>query len=207
MDRFSLPIWRFILWATALMSVFWLTACGGGNAVVVLETNKGEIVIDVFEQKSPLSAADFLYYVDNGLYDNQGFYRVVRPETDPRNMGMELIQGGLLSQVPVTQSIDHERTDIAGLSNIEGAVAIARDAPGTGSAAYFFISLADNSYLDYGGTRNPDGQGYAVFGHVTKGLDVARAIQALPSGGPSTSEATEGQFLIEPVRIVRAYRK
>ena len=181
-----------------------LAACG--NPEVILKTDLGDIKIEVLEGKAPISSADFLYHVENGLYDGQGFYRVVRPDNDPRDMGMSLIQGGLLSTTPVTPSIDHEPTNVTGLTHNEGAVSIAREAVGSGSAAYFFITIGDNSFLDHGGARNPDGQGYAVFGKVTKGMDVVRKIQAMESGGPSTDERTKGQFLPDPVIIRSAKR-
>jgi len=183
-----------------------LSACGGPE-VVVLETQMGDIAIEVYEDKAPVSSADFLYHIDNGLYDGEGFYRVVRPETDPRGMNMQLIQGGLLSLVPVTQAIDHETTAMTGLSHSDGMVSIARDAPGTGSAAYFFITIGDNSFLDFGGERNPDGQGYAVFGKVVSGMDVVKSIQALDSTGLASEDATKGQYLKDPIKIIKARRK
>lgn len=183
-----------------------LTACGGPE-VVVLETQMGDIAIEVYEDKAPVSSADFLYHIDNGLYDGEGFYRVVRPDTDPRGMNMQLIQGGLLSLVPVTQAIDHETTAMTGLSHTDGMVSIARDAPGTGSAAYFFITIGDNSFLDFGGERNPDGQGYAVFGKVVSGMDVVKSIQALDSTGLASEDATKGQYLKDPIKITKARRK
>ena len=195
---------RYIVGALALAG---LTACADSSPNVILETELGAIEIEVYPKKAPISANDFLYYVDNGLYDNQGFYRTVRPDNDPREMGMSLIQGGRLELAPVTATIDHERTDETGLPNVAGSVSIARDAPGTGSAAFFFINIEDNRFLDYGGARNPDGQGYASFGTVISGMDVIRAIQARDSAGPSESEVTQGQFLTQPVIITKAYRK
>ncbi len=184
-----------------------LGACADSSPNVILETDLGPIEIEVYPKKAPASANDFLYYVDHGLYDNQGFYRTVRADNDPLEMGMSLIQGGRLELEPLTSTIDHETTEMSGMTNVSGSVAIARDAPGTGSAAYFFINIGDNHFLDYGGERNPDGQGYAVFGQVVSGMDVIRAIQALPSSGPSASQVTEGQFLNDPVIISKAYRK
>lgn len=185
-----------------------LAACGDARTTqVIMETDLGDIEVEVFNARAPISSTDFLYYVDNGLYDGEGFYRAVRPGTDPRGLGMQIIQGGLLSLESVTASIDHETTQTTGLSHLDGAVSIARDEPGTGSAAYFFISIGENTSLDYGGTRNPDGQGYAVFGQVTKGMDVVRAIQQRETGGSSESEVTQGQFLTEPVKIINAKRR
>ena len=174
---------------------------------VILETDMGVIEIEVYEDKAPLSAADFLYHVDEGLYDGQGFYRVVRPETDPRGMNMQLIQGGRLDAQRVTPEIAHEPTSQTGLSHQEGTVSIAREEVGSGSAAYFFITIGDNSFLDHGGSRNPDGQGYAAFGKVVKGMDVVRSIQALPSGSLGASEQTANQFLEKPIFIKDARRK
>ncbi len=184
-----------------------LTACGGGASNVVLQTDLGEIEIQVFEKRAPLSSKDFLYYVDNQLYDGEGFYRSVRPETDPRKLGMQIIQGGLLGLESVTAPIDHETTQMTGLSHIDGAVSIARDEPGTGSAAYFFISIGENKALDYGGVRNPDGQGYAVFGQVVRGMDVVRAIQMRETAGASDDQVTQGQFLTKPATIIKASRR
>ncbi|MEM9600350.1 MAG: peptidylprolyl isomerase [Pseudomonadota bacterium] len=173
---------------------------------VVLETDRGDIEIEIYQDKAPVSAADFLMHVDKGLYDNQGFYRVVRADNDPRSMGMSLIQGGLLSQEPVTPPIAHELTTDTGLSNTRGVISIARDAPGTGSAAYFFINIGDNSFLDTGGSRNPDGAGYASFGTVIRGMEVVETIQAGEAKGESPVPVTDNQYLTEPVIIRRAYR-
>ena len=193
----------FLVLLTALV----LTACGGGASNVVLQTDLGEIEIQIFEKRAPLSSKDFLYYVDNQLYDGEGFYRSVRPDTDPRQLGMQIIQGGLLGLESVTAPIDHETTQMTGLSHIDGAVSIARDEPGTGSAAYFFISIGENKALDYGGVRNPDGQGYAVFGQVVRGMDVVRAVQMRETAGTSDMQVTQGQFLTKPVTIIKASRR
>jgi len=192
-----------------LVTFVGLAACSGGekNTRVVMQTDLGVIEIDVYKSRAPLTAENFLYYVDNGLYDAQGFYRAVRPETDPLGLGMEIIQGGTLSGDTETAPIDHETTEMSGLSHTDGAISMARNEPGTGSAAYFFISIGDNTFLDYGGKRNPDGQGYAVFGQVVKGMDVVRAIQLRETKGISESEVTSGQYLTEPVKIIEVKRK
>ena len=177
------------------------------HPVVILETTSGPIEITVYPDKAPISAGDFLRYVDGGHYDGQGFYRVVHAENDPRDMGMSLIQGGRLDQEMVGEPIAHELTTDTGISNGNGAVAIARLEPGTGSAAYFFINIGNNDFLDTGGSRNPDGQGYATFARVTDGLDVARAIQKMETSAESDEAVTQGQILTDSVIITRAYRK
>jgi len=176
------------------------------SPVVVLETSAGKMEITVYPDKAPISAGDFLRYVDGGLYNGQGFYRVVHARNDPLNMGMSLIQGGRLDKEYVLGPIAHELTTQTGMSNADGAVSIARLEPGTGSATYFFINIGNNDFLDTGGSRNPDGQGYATFGRVTKGLEVARAIQAMETK-METETASPGQTLKTPVTITRAYRK
>lgn len=188
-------------------------ACSAGpqgpesDPVVVFETSAGPIEITVYPKAAPVSSADFLRYVDGGLYNDQGFYRTVRPDNDPRGMGMSLIQGGRLDQGMVGGPIAHELTTQTGISNRDGAVAIARDEPGTGSAAYVFINIGNNDFLDTGGTRNPDGQGYATFARVTGGMDVVHAIQSGDVVAASDNAATQGQILAKPVIITRAYRK
>lgn len=199
---------NFYISIVGLFLAIALTACGGEKTThVIMQTQLGDIEIEVYKSRAPLTAENFLYYVDNDLYDGQGFYRAVRPDTDPRGLGMQIIQGGLLSMETLTAPIDHETTQMSGLSHTDGAISMARDEPGTGSAAYFFISIGDNTSLDYGGARNPDGQGYAVFGQVVKGMDVIRAIQLRETKGPSESTFTKGQFLTKPVRIIEARRK
>ena len=200
---------RNILCSTTLL----LAACSASvqpssnDPVVLLETTEGPIEITVNPDRAPISAGDFLRYVDGKHYDGQGFYRVVRADNDPRDMGMSLIQGGRLDQEVIGGPIAHELTTQTGISNANGAVAIARDAPGTGSATYFFINVGNNDFLDTGGARNSDGQGYATFGRVTDGMDVVKRIQAMEAKGVSDVGATSGQILTEPVIITRAYRK
>ncbi len=174
--------------------------------VVMMETSQGNIQIEVYTDKAPISAADFLLYVDSQFYNGEGFYRVVHADNDPRGMGMSLIQGGRLDSEPLTPPIAHELTTETGLSNKEGVVSIARLEPGSGSAAYFFINIGDNSFLDYGGERNPDGQGYATFGKVIEGMDVVRKIQTMEAKGQSGDNVTTGQILTNPVTIIKAYR-
>ncbi len=201
-------MFKYLSFFFLALSLLGLAACSKGPArpVVMLETTQGNIEIEVYTDKAPISGEDFLRYVDNKFYDAQGFYRVVRPDNDPQEMGMSLIQGGRLDSTPLTDPIAHELTTETGLSNTEGIVSIARLEPGSGSAAYFFINIGNNKFLDYGGTRNPDGQGYATFGKVIKGMDVVRQIQAMEAKGLSGDNVTTGQILTNPVTIIKAYR-
>jgi len=205
-----------------------MTACGPGDnypdagtefadtgqAVnVILETDLGKIHVEVYPDKAPLSVRDFLYYVDKNLYDEQGFYRAVTAENDNQNMGMSIVQGGRLDLVDLTL-VKHESTLETGLANVTGSLALARGEVGTGSAAFFFINLGDNSMLDHGGARTPDGEGFAVFGRVTKGLGIAYRIQNRPkyekgkaTNLPPAFQLIDDQLLVNPVFIKKAYRK
>lgn len=216
---------RKFLTGFALMA---LVACGSGENYptegaefidpgtpieVVLETDLGDIHIEVYPERAPLSSRDFLYYVDKGLYTDQGFYRSVSPENDNLDMGMSLVQGGREDLVELTL-VEHESTKDTGLSNSVGSVALARQELGTGSAAFFFINLDDNAMLNHGGARNPDGQGFAVFGRVTQGLEVAYRIQNLPTykkgediNQPPQYQVMGDQLMRRPAKIKKAYRK
>jgi len=201
---------KTIFFGLCFMSAASLAACSGTSPhtdpIVVLDTTSGPIEITVYPDKAPISAADFLRYVDDGLYTNSGFYRTVHAGNDPREMGMSLIQGGRLDREIIGEPIAHELTTDTGMSNEGGAVAIARLEPGTGSATYFFINVGNNDFLDTGGIRNPDGQGYATFARVTKGMDVVREIQKMETISDE-DPVTPNQTLAEPVIITRAYRK
>ena len=196
--------------AVVTLTAMAVSSCGSkvdNSPNVILETELGAIEIEVYLEKAPISSADFLNYVDRKYYYGQGFYRVVRPDNDPREMGMSLIQGGRLDLQSKGAPIAHETTKMTGLRNDAGSVAIAREEPGTGSAAFFFINVGNNNFLDEGGERNPDGQGYAVFGKVVSGMDVVKKIQAKDTVQASDNEATQGQFLARPVIISKSYRK
>lgn len=190
--------------------ILFFSACATRPAapvLVTLDTLAGEIEVEVFVDRAPLSAADFLRYVDQGLYDGAGFYRVVRPDNDRGSPGIEVIQGGLLDDAKALPPIAHETTAVTGLKHVDGTLSLARSTPGTGGGAAFFICVGDQPALDFGGRRNPDGQGFAAFGRVVRGMDVVRKIHALPATAPSSSEYMKGQLLAEPVEIRKVYRR
>lgn len=167
---------------------------------VVLQTEKGDIELELDEARAPKTVRNFLMYVDAGLYEGGVFHRTVKPDNQPNNtVKIEVIQGGIN---PARQSEDKapivlERTRDTGLKHLDGTVSMARDTPDTATSD-FFICVGDQPELDFGGKRNPDGQGFGAFGRVVKGMDVVRAIQQAPS-----SE----QKLTPPVRILKATRK
>ena len=199
--------------STKLALALMLTAVGTATAddaenpeTVVLETTHGDITIELYLDRAPLSAGSFIDYLDAGLIEESVFYRVVTHENDNGSPVISVVQGGLLDDSKTLPSIAHETTDETGLLHVDGAVSIARAEPGTGSAGAFFICVGDNPSLDYGGERNPDKQGFAVFGQVVEGMDVVRDIQALPADAPTEFEYFKGQLLREPVEITSARR-
>jgi len=168
------------------------------RAAVVIETSLGAIEAEIALDKAPVTAANFLRYVDAGRYENAQFHRTVKLDNQPNNaVKIEVIQASLPPKVEPFPPIVLERTSVTGLTHMDGALSMARVGPDTG-AAEFFICIGDQPSLDFGGKRNADGQGFAAFGRVTKGMEVVRKIQSAPA---------KGQLLEPPVRILRITRK
>ena len=146
---------------------------------VKIETSLGEITVEIDTINAPVSANNFLKHVDAGTYKNAVFYRVVRMDNQPNNdVKIEVIQGGVFVEVQFEkiEPISHETTKDTGLKHLDGTISMARSTPGTASTE-FFICVGNQPELDFGGKRNPDGQGFAAFGQVVKGMDVVRKIQ------------------------------
>lgn len=173
---------------------------------VALHTGEGRIVVELDTVRAPLSAADFLRYVDAGLYAGAGFYRSVRRDNDRGTPGIEVIQGGLLTEDRAGPPVAHEPTSATGLQHRDGSLSLARGAPGTGGGAAFFICIGDQPALDAGARRNPDGLGFAAFGRVVDGMDVVRRIHAAPTDANRGGDYVRGQLLQAPVLIERAER-
>lgn len=166
---------------------------------VSFETSAGLIEIEVDQAHAPISAANFLKYVDAGSYDGGRFHRTVTPGNQPQSpVKIEVVQAGV---APAKEKQDFppiriERTRDTGLLHKDGTLSMARAEPDTATSD-FFICVGDQPSLDFGGKRNPDGQGFAAFGRVVKGMDVVRKIHESPA---------EGQNLKPPVQILRAKR-
>jgi peptidyl-prolyl cis-trans isomerase A (cyclophilin A) len=152
---------------------------------VLIKTSLGDITIEVYARQAPTTASNFLRYVKDHRFKGASFYRTVRMDNQPNNaIKIEVIQGGLKDDegrhgLP---PIEHETSARTGLLHKDGTVSMARAEPGTASSE-FFISIGDQPELDFGGKRNPDGQGFAAFGRVISGMDVVRKIQAQPADG------------------------
>jgi peptidyl-prolyl cis-trans isomerase A (cyclophilin A) len=192
-------------------------AQGSGPVIVVLETEKGRIEIEVDTKRAPNTAANFLKYVDGGLYDGGVFHRTVRPDTETRpDVPIQVIQARRVSDRtrPSFPPIPLERTNVTGIKHVDGTVSMARTTADTATNE-FFICIGDQPLLDFGGKRNDDGQGFAAFGRVVAGMDVVKAIQASPvaparpraGGPPAAGTPANSQTLMPAIRIVRARRK
>ena len=186
--------------ATAVVQPFRaVTPVGQTLPHVIIETEVGEIEIEVDTARAPSTAANFLKYVDGGYYDGGRFHRTVKPDNQPNNdVKIEVIQAG----ASATRTRDFlppialERTSVTKLTHADGAVSMARSGPDT-ARDQFFICIGNQPELDFGGKRNADGQGFAAFGRVVRGMDVVRNIQAAPA---------DGQNLTPSIRILRARR-
>jgi peptidyl-prolyl cis-trans isomerase A (cyclophilin A) len=166
---------------------------------VLLETALGAVEIEVDAARAPATAANFLRYVDAARYDGGRFHRTVTLGNQPQSpVKIEVVQAGVAPDKEKQDfpPIPIERTRDTGLLHKDGTVSMARAGPDTATSD-FFICVGDQPALDFGGKRNPDGQGFAAFGRVVKGMDVVRKIHASPS---------QEQTLKPPVRILRAKR-
>ena len=172
---------------------------------VEMVTSLGNILLDVDIASAPLTAGNFLAMVDGVHYDGGSFYRSVTLENDRGSPKIEVIQGGLGDRAAPLPPIAHESTEATGLRHVDGAISMARGDVGTASSE-FFICIGDQPGLDFGASRNPDGQGFAVFGRVVSGMDVVRRIQQQEATGASDSDYTAGQILSNPVAILRIRR-
>jgi peptidyl-prolyl cis-trans isomerase A (cyclophilin A) len=165
-----------------------------------IHTALGDIIAVVDTVRAPVTSANFLGYVDAGVYANGRFHRTVTPQNQPDNLvKIEVIQGGRDSAHAGERApIPLERTSVTKLKHLDGTVSMARGGPDTATSD-FFICIGDQPALDFGGKRNPDGQGFAAFGAVTSGMDVVRRIQQSPAQGQTLTPA----IVILSIRRVR----
>jgi peptidyl-prolyl cis-trans isomerase A (cyclophilin A) len=172
---------RLCLTVPLIMSFF----LGGKteNPHVLIQTELGDIDVEIFVDRAPITAGNFLRYVDQGCFKDACFYRVVTMDNQPDNdIKIEVVQGGLGFTEDAVQfpPIEHETTEKTGIFHKDGVISMARLQPGTATSE-FFICVGDQPELDFGGKRNPDGQGFAAFGKVVNGMDVVKKIHRQPA--------------------------
>lgn len=171
--------------------------CFGQMPRVVMETELGVIELALEAGKAPGTTAHFLRYVDAAAYQDGHFWRTVRLDNQPgATVMIQVIQGGVGSEDKGLPPILLERTRDTGLRHLDGTLSMARSAPDS-ATDQFFICIGDQPDLDFGGKRNPDGQGFAAFGRVVKGMDIVRSIQSRPA---------KDQLLEPPVKILGVRR-
>ncbi len=196
-------ITRFTVWVSSLGLLALANASAqrpaAGLVRLVIETERGDIAVELDSARAPATVANFLRYVDGGYYTGGRFHRTVTPANQPNNgVKIEVIQGGPNPERAGQgfPPIELERTSVTGLKHLDGTLSMARAGPNTATSD-FFICIGDQPSLDFGGKRNADGQGFAAFGRVTKGTDVVRAIQSAPA---------QAQNLSPPIVIRRIRR-
>jgi peptidyl-prolyl cis-trans isomerase A (cyclophilin A) len=167
---------------------------------ILFTTPLGQIKITL-SPNAPLSSNDFLTYVTLGFWNQGTFLRTVRPDNDHGHPQISVLQAAIANPDNAWSPVPHEPTNKTGLRHEDGTVSLTRGAPGTGSGAEIFICIGPQPALDYGGLRNPDGQGFAAFAQVTAGMDVVRQIWRRPATAPSPDAYTAGQILTDPVTI------
>jgi len=161
---------------------------------ITIHTAVGEIEVDLDAEHAPNTTANFLRYLDAGYYNGGRFHRTVTMKNQPdKKIKIEVIQAGANPKFAKKDfpPIKIERTKQTGLKHVDGTISMARDGADSATSD-FFICIGNQPELDFGGKRNPDGQGFAAFGRVTKGLDVVRKIQKMPA---------KDQSLTPPVAI------
>jgi peptidyl-prolyl cis-trans isomerase A (cyclophilin A) len=189
----------FTLWFLVALAAAPEPPRSEGLPRVLLRTDRGDIEVEVDTARAPATAANFLRYVDGGFYDGGRFHRTVRRSNQPgQSIKIEVIQGGAIPsrEAGGFPPIALERTSVTGLRHKDGALSMARDGPDTATSD-FFICIGDQPSLDHGGGRNADGQGFAAFGRVVKGMEVVRTIQGSPA---------DGQHLTPPI-VIRSARR
>lgn len=173
---------------------------------VLLVTSMGQITVEVDREHAPLTAANFLRYVDQKRFDGTVFYRAMRLGTDEAGNGQGLIQGGTQNDPKrILKPVAHEPTTKTGLKHLAGALSMARWAPGTATGD-FSILVSPLPGLDADPSQPGDNAGYAVFGYVVDGMDVIRKIHAAPTSPTLGEGFMKGQMLAPPVRILTARR-
>lgn len=194
---------RTVLTGLAVLSASPALAQTGAPGVVKVEltTPEGRFLLELAGDKAPLTVANFLKYLDAGRYTGGAFYRGV---TVPNAPQLGLVQFGP-KPGKYFAPVQHEPTTQTGLKHLEGTISLARGALNSGTCD-IFICLADSPYLDANPAAPGDNQGFAAFGRVVEGLDIARRIQVMPKSATAENPTMVGQMLEKPVPILTAKR-
>jgi peptidyl-prolyl cis-trans isomerase A (cyclophilin A) len=192
---------RHILFAILMCLAAPAVAQPSARVRVRLHTSAGDLVVALETHKAPITAGNFLHYVDTHRLDGTEFYRAMHTAADAG-----LIQGGVRDGRKLFPPIAHEPTSQTGLSHVDGAISVPRLAVGT-ARGDFTIMVGDQKYLDAGPGSAGDGQGYAVFGRVVQGIDIVRRILAAPTSPTEGEGVMKGQMLSPRITILTARRE
>ena len=166
------------------------------NPTAVISTSMGEIKLELYADKAPVSVENFINYANSGFYDGTIFHRVI---------SHFMIQGGGFTPDMNKKTTGEPITNEAGngLSNLRGTVAMARTSDPHSATAQFFINTQDNRNLDYTSEANSRTWGYAVFGKVTEGMDVVENIRFVETtSAPPLSDVPKVPVVIESIKII-----
>jgi len=185
---------------TAIVMLFAiLSTLAQKKEVCYINTSLGKITVELYPEKAPVTVANFLKYVDARLYDNSSFFRAVTLNNQPKDsIKIEVIQGGEIDSTKTFAPIQLETTKQTGLTHKNGTLSMARDKPDS-ATTNFFICINNQPSLDYGGKRNKDGQGFAAFGKVVKGMEIVKKIQQL--------HPEQEQYFKPEIQIISITRK
>ena len=177
-----------------ILSLLLIFAISYGQSTVkcLIKTSEGDIHIKLYQKKAPITVANFLRYVDANLYSGSSFFRTCTPENEAeRTIKIEVIQGGDIPENSGFEPIVIETTTKTKIKHKNGTLSMARGKPNSATSS-FFICIKNQPELDFAGKRNPDGQGFAAFGKISKGMDVVKDIQ---------QKENKKQILTNPVKI------
>ena len=172
------------------------------NPHIEIQTKFGDIELELYAKQAPKTVAAFLSYIDSGFYERSSFYRVMNQDNQViDSWKAELVQGGLwktnYKRATTLKGVPHENTEQTKIKHLNGVISLARLEPGTATTE-FFICVGDQPGFDFGGENNPDGQGYAAFGKVVRGMEVLHKIYGQPE---------RNQSFDPPVHIFNIVRK
>ena len=187
-----------VLISSLLMPLTWsnerFNISSKSNIKVQIQTEHGSMTVTLYPDKAPITVSNFLEYVNNGYYNGGSFFRTVHADNQPDSpVKITVIQAGChpWKQNFLFDPIPLERTNKTGLKHKNGTISMARFTPDSAQES-FFICIGDQPELDFGGKRNPDGQGFAAFGQVIEGMEVVKKINKSPQ---------EDQGLMPPILI------
>ena len=167
------------------------------NPQVVLKTSQGDILLELFADRAPVTVANFIQYVEDGFYDGTIFHRVIA--------NFMIQGGGFTADLKMKETRDPIVNEANNrISNRRGTIAMARRLEPDSANAQFFINVVDNLALNHTGTNSSQAWGYAVFGQVIDGMDAVEAIRVVPTGpkGPFRSDVPTETVLIEKATVV-----